>query len=46
MLAVVTDYSDEKNTDDKDMLMFNTKMRIDNDCNNLEEKLSHESFKE
>jgi hypothetical protein len=26
--------------------MFNTKMRIDNDCNNLEEKLSHESFKE
>ena len=46
MLAVVTDYSAEKNTDDKDMLMFNTKMRIDNDCNNLEETLSHESFKE
>jgi hypothetical protein len=46
MLAVVTDYSAEKNTDDKDMLMFNTKMRIDNDCNNLKEKLSHESFKE
>jgi hypothetical protein len=30
----------------KILLMFNIKMRIDTDCNNLEEKLSHESFKE